>query len=334
MGEFVEYGDISPRTNFRAWGKLLKRTAPGIITERTAQTKPMTKNSGKTLKFRRYIALDPVIAPLTEGVPPTASKPTYVDVECSIEQYGDWIGITDVIQDTHEDPVMQEFRSLQARQMRESRESLNIGVLTGGTSVYYANGSTRGEVNTPVTAGTLKKLVRGLRRENAEYYMEVLSGSAKYGTTPVGPSFFGMCHTDCEADLQGLAKFTEVKDYPEPSKALEEEFGACERVRFSTSTMFDPWEDAGGANADMIATTDAAAAVDVYPVVITAPDAWATVPLRGAHSGHLTVVNPKPSHGNELGQRGSLGWKYWHTALILNDGLMSRIEMACTEDPS
>lgn len=334
--EYTMYGDISPRTNFAAWGALLKRTSPGIITERFAQTKPMPKGKGRTMVFRRYLALSPAITPLAEGVTPPGSKPTYVDVECTLEQYGDWIGITDVIEDTHEDldPQFTEFRGIMSRQMKETREALNINVLKGGTNVYYTNGAARSSVNTVVDRGDFRKISRDLRGSDAEFYTEVLSGSAKYGTTPVPAAFIGFGHTDLEPDLKASAGFKEVQDYSEPSKAFEYEVGSSNNIRFLLTTMFEPWADAGGAAATMIGTTDPATAVDVYPLIVVAPDAWCTVPLRGVNSGNVAVVNPKPRGGDPLGQLGTLGWKFWHTGCILNDDLMGRLETAATLNPT
>ena len=100
------------------------------------------------------------------------------------------------------------------------------------------------------------------------------------------------------------------------------------------TSMFTPFPDAGAAGATMIATTNAAAAVDVYPIIILSPDAWGTVPLRGANSGQIMVVNPKPAHGDPAGQRGSLAWKNWHAAVILDDDRMARLETAATESPT
>jgi N4-gp56 family major capsid protein len=332
MGEYTLYGDISPRTQFTAWGKLLKRTVPGLITERTAQTKPMPKGKGRTMIFRRYLALAVSTTPLAEGVTPGATKPTYVDVEVTIEQYGDWIGITDVIEDTHEDPVLEEFKGLQSRQMKDTRETLNINILKGGSNVFYTNGAARTDVNTVMDRGDFRTIVRDLRGSDAEYYTEILSGKPNYDTSPIGPSFIGMGHTDTAADLQNVTKYTEVKNYPDPSKAQEYEHGAVENIRFMLTTMFDSWPGIGGAAGTM--KTSAGGLADVYPLIIVAPDAWATVPLRGVDSGNITVVNPKPTKDDPLGQRGTLGWKFWHAAVILNDDLMARLETAVINTPS
>jgi N4-gp56 family major capsid protein len=42
------------------------------------------------------------------------------------------------------------------------------------------------------------------------------------------------------------------------------------------------------------------------------------------------VVNPKPAPGDPLAQRGTVGWKAWQAAVILNDAWMARAEVAAT----
>jgi len=330
--EHTTFGDISPRTNFAAWGALLKRTSPGIITERLAQSKEMPKGKGRTLKFRRYARLSVATTPLLEGVTPSASKPTYTDVIVTVEQYGDWIGLTDVVEDTHEDPILQEFKGLQSKQMVETRETLNIAVLVGGSNVQYTNGTARTDVNTTVDRGDFRLATRTLDAGNAAFYSEILSGSPKYGTEPIPAARFALCHTDLKPDLKNVSGFVRTADYPEPQKAQMYEVGSVDEFRIFCTTMFSAWADGGGTTTTMISTTGTSA--DVYPIICLAPDAWATVPLRGKNSGNIAVVNPKPASGDPLGQRGTLGWKFWHAAVILNDDLMDRIETAATDTPT
>ena len=116
------YGDISPRTAGKAKKKLLKRGQHLMVTERFGQVDPQQKNSTKTVKWRRYNSLARATAPLAEGVPPAGRKLTYTDVSATLEQYGDYVNITDVIADTHEDPVLQESMDLCGEQAAETIE--------------------------------------------------------------------------------------------------------------------------------------------------------------------------------------------------------------------
>ena len=234
--------------------------------------------------------------------------------------------------DTHEDPVFAESRKILGEQMAETREVLNIGYLKSGTNVFYANGVGRAYVNTVFTKGLLRKVVRALKRQNAKYFTEIIGGSPKYSTFPIEKSFLAYGHVDLEADIRALPGFIPVAQYPDPGVALPYEIGNCESVRFILTTLFEPWAATGTAAKGAMLSTDASYA-DVYPLIIVGQDAWATCPLRGADSGSPTVLNPKPSASDPLGQRGYVGWKYWHTAVILNEYFMARIETSATDSP-
>jgi N4-gp56 family major capsid protein len=69
---------------------------------------------------------------------------------------------------------------------------------------------------------------------------------------------------------------------------------------------------------------------DVYPILFIARDAFGIVPLKGKDSLTPMVVNPKPSAGDPLGQRGTVGWKAWQAAVILQDAYLVRAEVAAT----
>jgi N4-gp56 family major capsid protein len=130
-----------------------------------------------------------------------------------------------------------------------------------------------------------------------------------------------------ETDVRNMAGFIPTKQYGTVTP-WENEIGAVERVRYLTSTVFFPFPDAGGAKGLMRSTTGTSA--DVYPALFIARDAYGIVPLRGRDSLTPMVVNPKPAAGDPLGQRGSVGWKAWQAAVILQDAFIVRAECAAT----
>ncbi len=108
----------------------------------------------------------------------------------------------------------------------------------------------------------------------------------------------------------------------------ENELGKVEDVRYVSSTIFEPFLDAGGAKGTMLSTTGTSA--DVYPVLYVARDAYGIVALKGMFAVTPMVVNPKPSDSDPLAQRGHVAWKAMQTAVILNDLWMARVEVAAT----
>lgn len=325
----TEYGDISPRTAAKAAKQLLKRGEAYLCLEKFGQAKPLDKNSSKTIIFRRYEALPTTPTALSEGVTPDAQQLDATDYPATLVQYGSLVEITDVVDDTHEDPVLSEAVDLLGTQAAEMLETVRWNVLKAGTNVYYANGSARTAVNTTITLALQKKITRALKRQRAKKITKTLKAGPNFATEPVAGAYIGLCHPDLQQDIEALTGFTPVERYsgmtPYPG-----EIGKVNEVRYITSVIFEPWADAGGDKGLMISTTGTKA--DVYPILFVAEDAYGIVPLKGKEAVKVMVLNPgQPRGGDPLAQRGSAGWKCYQTAVILNDAWLLRAEVAATE---
>ena len=321
------YGDISPRTAAYAVFPLLVRGHEEMILEKFGQAFPVPTNKTKTAKFRRYEALSLATTALQEGVTPAGTKPTITDVSVTLEQYGDFIPFSDVIMDTHEDPLLQEYGALCMQQWTETIEYLRWNKIKAGTNVGYANGTQRTDVNTPLTLSVQRKATRALKRQRGRHITSIVSSDARFRTEPVEAAFVGICHSDVENDVRNTTGFIPTKQYGTVSPWANE-IGAVEDVRYVRSTLFTPFADGGGTKGTMISTSGTSA--DVYPVIYIAKDAFGIVPLKGKAAVSLMVVNPKPVSGDALGQRGSVGWKTMQNSVILNDLWLYRAEVAAT----
>jgi len=76
---------------------LLERGLDALVHDRFGQVRPLPKNKGTRINFRRYGALAVNTTPLSEGVTPTGKKLTTTDVYALVKQYGDFITISDWI---------------------------------------------------------------------------------------------------------------------------------------------------------------------------------------------------------------------------------------------
>jgi N4-gp56 family major capsid protein len=325
------YGDISPRTAAYAAVDLLKRGLPYLVIEKTGQMKTLPGKSSKAITFRRYNALALATTALTEGVTPTSKKLTSTDVTATLQQYGDLVEITDVIEDTHEDPIMKEATAILGEQAAQTIETLRFNTLKAGTNVFYTNGTARTDVNTTIAIGDLRLISRALKAQNARFISMIVRSTPSFNTENVPPCFIAIGHTDLEADIRALTGFIDVKDYGSISP-WEMEIGSVEGFRFLLSPIFTSWADGGGAAGAMLTTSGTSA--DVYPLLIFARDAWAGIAFKGKNSVTPMVVNPNmPSKSDPLGQRGSMSWKTYNASVILQDAWMARLEMAATAAP-
>ncbi|MCK5021451.1 MAG: N4-gp56 family major capsid protein [Candidatus Peribacteraceae bacterium] len=341
MGSITtEYGDISPRTSAYADVDFLERAQPRLTTERFGQPRPIPQKHSKTITFRRYEDLATVEAPLAEGVPPTGQKMTKTDVSCTLEQYGDFTEITDVIADTHEDPVFKEANMLLSEQAAKTIELVRIAVIKAGTNVFYAGtGTTRLSVDAGPARKDFRKIVRGLNRYNASTIEEIVKASPDIDTEPVNPAFFGMCHTDLKSDLRGMTSFIEVKNYSDSDRGLPSEVGNIEDTRIIATTMFEPWQNATTATSTTYlsggAVVTSAGTSDVYPIIVVGKNAYGIVPLQGMNSVKIMAMNPeKVDKSDKLAQVGFVSWKMYQAVCILNQNFMTREECLCTANPT
>ena len=328
----TSYGDISPRTAIFAQKEFLRRALPFLIIEKFGQGRPIPSNSSKVTKFRRYEALDPTPNVLSEGVTPSSKKLVATDVTATLVQYGDLITISDVVMDTHEDPVLNEAVAILGEQAAQMIETIRFNVLIAGTNVAYSNGSARSAVNTVLTTTVQRKVTRVLKRQNARPITSVIRSTPSYGTENVAASFIAFCHPDLESDLRNNTAFVPTEKYGTLTP-YENEIGKIEDVRYLTSTIFVPFSgdaNKGGVVGLMIPNDTTVANAAVYPVLYIAKDAYGLVPLKGMNAITPSVVNPKPSDSDPLAQRGHVGWKSMQAAVILNDAFMVRLEVAVT----
>ena len=339
MGNINKYGDISPRTAGFAARKLLERGQYDMVIERFGQARPLPKHKTKTLKFRRYEALARADAPLAEGIPPAGRKMTKTDVECSLEQYGDLVELTDVIVDTHEDSILSEYMDICGEQAAETIEVVRIAVAKAGTNVFYANsGASRATVNSPLTRGDLRLIYRSFRKQKAKLISKINKASVKISTEPVAAAFFALGSTDLDSDIRNLEGFVPMEQYSNSDGALPHEIGKVENFRFILTQLFEPWLAAGLAGTTYLsggAAVSSSTACDVYPLLFFAQDCFALVPLQGEGAVTPYVINPTTvSHSNPLGQSGFVSWKTYQTACILNQNWLARAEVASTSTPS
>tara|TARA_A100001388_G_scaffold82140_1_gene59192 strand:+ start:2034 stop:3023 length:990 start_codon:yes stop_codon:yes gene_type:complete len=322
------YSNLSQRTNAYAAKEMLAHAEPIACLSKFGMIKPMPKNKANTIKFRRPVPLAVATTPLTEGTPPTSQALSYEDVTVALSQYGNVVEITDVVHDLAEDPVLKDASMMCGEQAMETIETLMWGVIRGGTNVVYANGSARNAVNTVLTLNKQRAITRTLKNNRGKKVTNMLSSSVKFNTEAVAAAYIAFAHTDLEADIRGLAGFTPTEKYGS-MQAIPYEIGKVEDVRYVLTPVLDSFADAGGTAGSMVSTSGSAA--DVYPIVYVAKDAYGHVALKGADAITPTIINPgQLDKSDPLGQKGMVGWKYYHKSFIANQAWMVRAEVAAT----
>ncbi|MDD3428445.1 MAG: N4-gp56 family major capsid protein [Oscillospiraceae bacterium] len=288
---------------------LLKRLVPNLLFARFGQKKSMPQNEGDKISFRRFNSIAPSTTPLTEGVTP-AGKALDVDkVECTVQQYGDFVRITDKLKTTGIDPVLIETANVLGESAALTIDTVVRDVVCAGTNVQYAGGRANRDAVTAadvITSGEIRKAVRTLKRNNAR---------------PLeGGYYIGIIDSDIAYDIMNDPLWQDISKYSGGSAIMSGEIGKLAGVRFIESSNAPTAENTSG--------------IVVHQTMILGADAYGVVDVAGAGGGAKPemIVKPLGSAGTDdpLNQRATSGWKALFCAVRLQELSMVRLESAAT----
>lgn len=327
MSNMTTLSQVAPGVQAFYDRNLLTRAQPNDIHGRFGQKRPVPKNSGNQIKFRRYSQLAAAVTALVEGVTPTGSQLSVTDIVSPLAQYGDYVTLSDMVSMTNQDPVVTEATDVLGDQAGTTIDLIRRDVLVAGSNVAYASGvANRLALVNKLSGPDLDKAIRFLKGQNAKYMKEgMIAPTDKVGTGAVRKAFIGLVHPDVEYDLEQIAGYRAVSDYGSQEGVIEDEIGAYKNIRFVSSTNAKIWTNATTATTAGFKATGGGSN-DVYATLIVAAEAYGISPLSGEAMN--TYVKPLGSAGaaDPLNQRSTVGWKATTTTTILNQAWMIRIE--------
>ena len=210
---------------------LIDNAEPALVHAQFGQKRPIPKNGGKTVEFRRYSALSKANTPLTEGVTPAGSSMEMSTVRASVYQYGSYIELSDMLLMTAIDNNVVEATKLLGSQAGRTIDSVIRDVLiSSGTNVQYGEGNvssrlelTGGEAdgNHYLTVDAIRRAARALKAKNVE---------------KINGSYVAIIHPDVAYDLMNDPEWEKPKSYCDPADLYNGEIGKIGGVRFVEST--------------------------------------------------------------------------------------------------
>lgn len=345
------YGTVASRNLIRAAQGMLEHAQPITVLGDFGTQREMPQNSTDTLVFRRtlpfgastvgttienssrYVGTPDITASnfvLAEGVTPNANTISFQDVSVQLQQYGVLFKYSSKVEQLYEDDIPGEMVKLTGETLAEVMEMVRYGVLKAGSTVIYANGSSRSAINTAISLNAIRKAARTLESNRSRRVTSRLAPGVNFGTRAVQPAYVIFCHTDAVSDIRNLPGFTRVEEYGSFKPIHDREIGACEDFRFISSPLLKSFAAAGSATLNGMLSVGAAN-VDVYPFIIIGEDCWGQVALKGMSAIKPVVLKASQvNHANPLGQFGYVGASTWFATVRLNDAFMARIEAGVT----
>lgn len=293
--------------------------------DRWGQAVDLPQGNTDTVRFRRYERLPKSTTPLTPGTTPTGSQVVITDVVASVSQYGDFVRFSDVVDDLNPDNILINLMTVVRRQWSETINEVSRNNIMGSSNVQYADASaTRTNVQRSdiTTADVFSKIeaqlaVRTLKLGGADKHTSYVKPSENYATSPLRPCYIAIVDPYTTNDLKNIPGFITPDKYGSQTALFEDEVGALDEIRFveDTEGMIFAGEGAGGT-------------VDVHATLVFGMNAYGTVKV--SNTSTEVIVKPKTSGGpeNPLNQYGTVGWKQYYVAKILNDDFLVRIEHA------
>jgi N4-gp56 family major capsid protein len=288
---------------------LLTLARPYYIYDMFAQKRTIPLNSGDQMIFRRYSTLTAATVPITDGTTPPGDALSVTDFSTQIKWYGNFVVITDQVQFTVQDRVLNEATRVLTLQLGLTLDTLIRNMMVATASSILCSNGTNGNTPTEITTADIKTAVRALRLGNARLMTKPIQGENRFATSPVRSSYWGFMDVTIQNDLEACADFLSAANYPNPMDALEAEWGSTNNVRWLLSTN-------GFASS---------AAIPVWNNIILGQEAYGVVKL-GSKEAEF-IVKPLGSSGTSdpLNQRGSVGYKYPFATRLLNDNWITRL---------
>jgi N4-gp56 family major capsid protein len=291
---------------------LIDLVEPELVHDQFGQKHPIPKNGGKTIEFRQWDILPEMTEALTEGVTPDGQSLSMSTIEATVQQYGGYVTISDMLDLTAIDPVLVQATKAIASQAGRSLDTITREVLNGGTTVQYAAGEvasrsaltyTDKENNHNLTVAAIKRAVRFLESQDAPkingYYVAII-------------------HPFCKFDLMDDPEWKKPHEYKDTVNLYNGEIGELYGVRFVQSTRAKKFEGAGANGAD------------VYSTLILADDAYGVTEIEGGGLEHIVKQRGSAGTADPLNQRATAGWKATKTAELLVPQYIVRIETTAT----
>ncbi|MBQ8603901.1 MAG: N4-gp56 family major capsid protein [Oscillospiraceae bacterium] len=301
--------DLSPEMKTFYSKYLIDTAEPKLVHDQFAQKHDIPKNGGKTIEFRKYDSLPKATTPLVEGVTPDGRKLSVTKIEATVDQFGDYITLSDMLILTAIDNNLVQATKLLGSQSGRTLDTITREVINGGTNVQYANGEVTSRealtVDHKLTVAAIKRAVRFLKAQNAE---------------TIDGDYVAIIHPDTEYDIMNDDEWMYANMYAGSTRLFEGEIGKIAGVRFVSTTEAKIFPAATSSGKD------------VYSTLVLGDNAYGTTGVEGGGLQHIVKQLGSGGTADPLNQRATVGWKAVKTAVRLVEPYMVRIETCSTFD--
>lgn len=283
---------------------LLDEAQAALVHDQFAQKRPIPKNGGKTIEFRKFASLPKATTPLTEGVTPDGKSLNVTAITATVAQYGDYITQSDVLELTSIDNTIVEATKLLGRQAGVTLDTVVRNILQSGTNVTYCPKIVSGAE----TAVTSRANLDNTSQLTVKVLQQVVAKLRAQNAPTINGKYVGIIHPYVAYDLMRDPEWIDAHKYATPENLYNGEIGEIAGIRFVQTSEAKIYS--GG----------------VFGTLIMGDGAYGVTEITGG--GLQTIIKQKGSAGtaDPLDQRSSIGWKAIKTAELLIPNYLVRVE--------
>lgn len=285
---------------------LLSRPEPLLIHNKMGMRKRLPANSGRTVRYRRYINLATATVPLgPSGLTPPPQTLSALDIDATIDWYGTYVIITDQVTIQNQDPVLNENASLLAQSLRETEDELTRNMLESTASFINCVNGVNGDNPTELNRADINAVVFSLINNSGRMISDNIEAEDRFGTSPIREAYWTMCNSSVLTDLESVSGFINTAQYPAQQNILHAEWGSVGNTRWLYSPLGSVTQNASLLGAD------------VFNCFVTSREAYAYIEQDRASA---QFIYQGLGAGNDpLLQRQTAGYKFAAVPKLLND---------------
>jgi len=300
---------------------LIDMASANLVHDQFGQKRPIPKNGGKTIEFRKFAPLAKATTPLTEGVTPDGSVLNVSAITATVAQYGDYVTQSDVLELTALDNTILEATKLLGRQAGLTLDTVTRNVLQASTNVSYAS-KWSGTAETAVTSRAALDNTAALKVDTVN---QVVAKLRSINAPTINGDYVAIVHPYVAYDLMRDPEWIDSHKYATPDNLYAGEIGKIGGVRFVQSSEALIIRDTTCPKID--ASGDASAASNRYAVFSTLIFGEGAYGVTEVTGGGLRTIVKQLGYGEDpLDQRSSVGWKAIKTAELLIPDYLVRVE--------
>jgi N4-gp56 family major capsid protein len=276
----------------------LERLKPQLHFEDMGSKKPLPKNAGTLMKWRRLNKLSAVTSPLTENTNPAVTQVGTTEVTVEPLTYGQYVQMSKELQWKSINPIADEITDELSDNAALSYDTIVRAALSGNFTNQFAGGAANEAAvadTATLTAAELRKAVYRLRSVSGLYEVPGFEKNFYKGLISPAGIF------DLQAD-SAVGSFIDVNKYSRPEEIMRGEVGMLYGVRLVHSAN-------SGTGTGATSTT--------FHAYIFGRDAYAISELSGQGMEMIRKEPGPQDTSNPLNMFSTVGWKFVMAAKVL-----------------